>query len=291
MDSIKQPDSLCLEGNVSENWRKWKQRFHLYMTASGMADKPMYVRSCTLLHTIGEEALEIYNTFDFDNEDDKKKLDVLLTKFTEYFEPQKNVTYERHKFNTRTQMQGEHFDIFVTDLKKKAQTCEFGNLGDSLIKDRIVVGIIEDSTRARLLREKNLTLQRAIEICRAAEISKSQIGDMAAGVQSTITVNALYKQKSKGKRVCPQMRRLVSQPLTTLIQKGDLANTVVGNMKEVSAQRTVRHVEIVGNKTTLKKSACRVQRMLNQHFEGMTHEHKRCMELMSILIPMMMSSL
>ena len=127
----------------------------------------------------------------------------MLTKFTDYFEPQKNVTYERHKFNTRTQMQGEHFDIFVTDLKKKAQTCEFGNLGDSLIKDRIVVGIIEDSTRARLLREKNLTLQRAIEICRAAEISKSQIGDMAAGVQSTTTVNALYKQKSKGKRGMP----------------------------------------------------------------------------------------
>ena len=46
---------------------------------------------------------------------------------------------------------------FVTDLKTKAQTCEFKDLKDSLIRDQIVCGIhcgIHcDKTRSRLLRE------------------------------------------------------------------------------------------------------------------------------------------
>ena len=39
---------------------------------------------------------------------------------------------KRHKFNTRNQQVGETIDQYVTDLKTKAQTCEFAILKDSL---------------------------------------------------------------------------------------------------------------------------------------------------------------
>ena len=83
--------------------------------------------------------------------------------------------WERHMFNTRSQRDGETTDQYVTDLKTKAQTCEFGELKDSLIRDRIVCGIRCDKTRSRLLREPDLTLQRAIDICRANEAMSSQM--------------------------------------------------------------------------------------------------------------------
>ena len=53
--------------------------------------------------------------------------------------------------------------------------CEFDHLKDSLIKDRIVCGITNESCRERLLRENDLNLARAIDICRAAEVSEQQL--------------------------------------------------------------------------------------------------------------------
>ena len=47
-----------------------------------------------LLHLIGEDALRIYNTFTFvDNEVDKIK--PIIGKFDDHFNPKKNITYER----------------------------------------------------------------------------------------------------------------------------------------------------------------------------------------------------
>ena len=62
-----------------------------------------------------------------------------------------------------------------------SKSCEFGDLTDSLIKDRLVCGVIKDSVRSRLLRETELTLQKAIDVCRAAETSSQQM----KAIQST----------------------------------------------------------------------------------------------------------
>ena len=63
MSVFKPPSTLSLEGNVADNWRKWKQRFQLYMEASGSMKKPEKQRVAIFLHLIGDDALEIYNTF------------------------------------------------------------------------------------------------------------------------------------------------------------------------------------------------------------------------------------
>ena len=62
-----------------------------------------------------------------------------------YCNPCKNITWERHKFNTWNQQPGENIDQYATDLKTKAQMCEFAQLKDSLIRDRSMCGIICDN--------------------------------------------------------------------------------------------------------------------------------------------------
>jgi hypothetical protein len=56
------------------------------------------------------------------------------------------------------QQPGESFDQYVTDLRLKVKTCEYGTMADEMIKDRIVVGVQSDIVRGRLLREKDLNL-------------------------------------------------------------------------------------------------------------------------------------
>ena len=73
----------------------------------------------------------------------------------EYCTPKKNVTYEPHVFNTRAQGATEGIDAYVTELRKLARNCEFGELHDSIIRDRIVCGIRSNEVWKRLLREKD----------------------------------------------------------------------------------------------------------------------------------------
>ena len=109
----------------------------------------------------------------------------VLDKFEKYCNPKINITYERYIFFTRNQERGESVESFVTDLMLKVQTCEFLALRDSLIQDRTVLGIISQRVRERLLRDADLTLQKAMQICQAAEATKRQLDKL----DTEVTIN------------------------------------------------------------------------------------------------------
>ena len=46
---------------------RWKQRFELYLEASGVTGKEKKTKAATLLHVVSAEALQVYNTFTWDN--------------------------------------------------------------------------------------------------------------------------------------------------------------------------------------------------------------------------------
>lgn len=113
------------------------------------------------------------------SEDDRKKINLILGALQRHFEPTRNVVYERFKFNTCEQSQGETVAQYITKLRQLASTCEFGGLESELIRDRLVLGTIDASARARMLRELKLDLNKAIEMCRNSEITKSQLQNLS----------------------------------------------------------------------------------------------------------------
>ena len=82
--------------------------------------------------------------------------------------------YERAKFNSRVQRSGEPIDDFLTSLYSLAESCNFGQLKEELIRDRIVVGILDKSLSERLQLDPTLTLARAVELVRNTVIVKKQ---------------------------------------------------------------------------------------------------------------------
>ena len=67
-----------------------------------------------------------------------------------------------------------------------------------------MVGIIGDSVRERLLRENNLSLERAIQICKSAELVKTQASELRG--ESASEINAIrqsrqYRPTHKGSKV------------------------------------------------------------------------------------------
>ena len=54
----------------------------------------------------------------------------------------------------------------MSALKRLSLTCEFGDLKDSLIRDRIVGEVLLDELRGELLKKPDLTMQSAHDYCR-----------------------------------------------------------------------------------------------------------------------------
>ena len=56
MEQFQLPEPLFFQGNLAENWRRWKQRFEVYMVASGKNAKSDEVKAATFLHLAGPDA-------------------------------------------------------------------------------------------------------------------------------------------------------------------------------------------------------------------------------------------
>lgn len=175
MDVVKPPEPLHLSGNIRKNWLVFKQKLQLFITATEPEKpRPSAVKAAILLSTAGDEALDVYNNFSFAAGENREDYDTLVRKFEEYCVDQGNEVYERHIFRLRTQEDSEPFERFLRDLKKQAKLCNFGSLEESMIRDQVVFGTNNAKLREKLLSDKDLNLQKAEEICKAAELSALQ---------------------------------------------------------------------------------------------------------------------
>lgn len=66
--------------------------------------------------------------------------------------------------------------MYQTQTSRKS--CEFGELKDRLIKGKIVTGIPDNALREWLQREKDLNLDKAVQMRRAAETTWARANEL-----------------------------------------------------------------------------------------------------------------
>ena len=110
---------------------------------------------------MGKEAEDILASFGL-NEEDGGNFKVDQERLSRHFVKQRNPIYERARFNQRSQQQGETVDAFVTALHTLAEHCEYGELRSQMIRDRLVVGLLDANLSEKLQLEANLKLEDAV---------------------------------------------------------------------------------------------------------------------------------
>ena len=174
--AVKPPSNLNLKENISENWKTYKQQWCNYAIVTNLSAQTEEYRAALFLHCLGADALRVYNGLPFATEEDKTNLSKIMEKLDEFAIGEVNETYERYIFNSRNQESDESIDVYVAALRKLAQTCNFCEcLQDTLIRDRIVLGVKSKQLRKRLLQERKLTLSKCVDICRSSEATTSQL--------------------------------------------------------------------------------------------------------------------
>jgi len=89
------PEALLFQGNINENWKRWKQQLDLYLVATEKEKKSDKIKSSILLTCIGNKGRDIYNTFTWGEEEDHLNFKLVVEKFNQYCAPRKNITYLR----------------------------------------------------------------------------------------------------------------------------------------------------------------------------------------------------
>ena len=178
LNTFTPPGQMQFDGNLREQWRKWKQELNFYLQATEKDKKDNKVKSNIFLTCIGPQGREIYNTFAFENDEDKISFEILIGKFDEHCLPRKNITLLRHKFFTYKQKEGQSFHEFVIQLKRLSSDCEFGELKDSLIRDTIIIGISDERLRERMLREPDLDLTKALLLGNSAKQTRNHVKEL-----------------------------------------------------------------------------------------------------------------
>ncbi|ODM87200.1 hypothetical protein Ocin01_19482 [Orchesella cincta] len=110
--------------------------------ATGSNKKDVNVRvAVTTVSLSCEDAVELYDTFTWENPNDKENFDLI-------YMPEAG--------------ESEPVDRYLTDLRKIADHCEFTDKPRRL-RDQLVFGIRDDRVRERLLREPDPPLEKVIE--------------------------------------------------------------------------------------------------------------------------------
>ncbi|XP_028298354.1 zinc finger protein 845-like isoform X2 [Gouania willdenowi] len=96
MEQLRAPSPLFLTANHADNWCSWEQSFRWYIAASGEKDEQGKID--ILLHTIGEDALEVFNTLMVRGERDELTMEDVFQAFKDHCSPQRNVVFERNQY-------------------------------------------------------------------------------------------------------------------------------------------------------------------------------------------------
>ena len=151
-----------------DTWIKWKRRFEPFQEASGLSSAAETRQVSTLLYTMGENADNVLTSTGI-SDDDRKKYKSVIEKFDRFFQVRRNVIFERAKFNRRNQLPGESVEQYITELYSLVETCEYGDLTEDMLRDRIVVGIRDVAIAKHLQLDAELTLEKAKQLVRQNE--------------------------------------------------------------------------------------------------------------------------
>lgn len=126
------------------------------------------------------------------------ELDRAIKLFNVFYKQKKyECIVEAYKFIIHEQKVGETFDKYLSTLRKLSENCNFETMKKRLIRDRVVIGVVDKKLQEKCLSEAEFILERVIDLTKkkqAAQDQKQLMNNTAVEEKSTMK---LSKQQNK----------------------------------------------------------------------------------------------
>ena len=160
----------------TKKFDEWLARFELYCTLANVGvsgTNASKIKRDAFVYFLGPEAIDVLNSFQLSDEDDKK-YDTVMEKFKTFFNSSRNMMADRWTFRERKQNVGETMSDYIISLHSMARYLEFGESKNEQIRDQLVFGVRDENLRNKLKMKEDLTLDVAEKLCRQAEVIQVQ---------------------------------------------------------------------------------------------------------------------
>ena len=187
---------------VTETWKSYTERVKQYFMANEISDDR---KVPALLALMGGKTYSLLRNLTSPDDPASRGFDAIVKLLDDHLSPKPLVIAERFRFHKRDQKDSELIPVYVAELRKLSEHCDFkANLNDAL-RDRLVCGIKHGNIQKKLLSESNLTLQKAIDIATAmetaakdaVELQQQHRPDSVHQLSKKPTSNTKPKEKNK----------------------------------------------------------------------------------------------
>ena len=197
--NVQPPEKFHPSGkNAAQDWKMWRQMWDNYCILTDLNSQEQSYQKALLLHCLGPEGVKVYNGMEFAPGEDSSKASIILMKLDAHFMGSRREYFERFQFNRRDQHAGESIDEYVSVLRNMSKTCGFCKcMADKLLMDRLLLGVRDSRMQERLMATDNLTLMKAIDICKAMEAASFQLSSMRREVHAVARGSSHKSSSSK----------------------------------------------------------------------------------------------
>ena len=177
---------------LKESIEDFRERFDFYCLANNIRSEgegAAQRKQALFLTLLGQAAFAKLKTLVSPTPVNDLSLDQIMEHLISHYRPQTIEIAERFKFFKRNQLGGESTTEFMTELRRLAKTCNFGNYLESAIRDQFVCGLRDTKTQQELLCIPDLTAQTALRKARAAEAVYKETRTMRDSSCNKVTFN------------------------------------------------------------------------------------------------------
>ena len=153
-----------------EDWSSYVLRLKYYFQANGVTDTEK--KKSILLTACGPATFRRIGSLLTAARLETIGYAELVEEVKKFYDPKPSTIVQRFQFNTRERTSGESIAAYVAALRKLGEHCSYGDKLNEMIRDRLVCGVNHDTIQPRLLAEKDLTYEKAIEIAQAVEAAE-----------------------------------------------------------------------------------------------------------------------
>ncbi|XP_014668933.1 PREDICTED: uncharacterized protein K02A2.6-like [Priapulus caudatus] len=176
---VKAPETLEIyRGNLAHSWDKWKRKFSIYIQATGSTSKPNEQKIGLLLHSIGDQGIEIYTNFVFSVDESRKSHDDVIRKYDEHFTKRDPQLMLRERYWLHLKREPGHFlDAWFNTVRERASECKFPEqFHEQAIRDNLTFSCADDGAKLKLYDQgARLSLEKAFQVLSMREATSQEL--------------------------------------------------------------------------------------------------------------------
>ena len=185
----------------SENdWTEYTERLEQYFLANDVVDGAK--KRAILLSSVGSKTYGLLRSLVAPKKPADKSFDDLVKTMKDHQNPKPSEIVQRFKFHTCVRKSNQTVGVFVAELRRLSEHCNFGDKLEDALRDRIVCGIQDERIQRRLLAETTLTFTKALEIAQSMETAAKNTADLQGSVPTLSENSSVNKVTEEKKAEC-----------------------------------------------------------------------------------------